>query len=51
LEHEPISCEDGVRLDVRLLGEADIRCAGVPVKFAKRSTTLTLLALLVADKP
>jgi DNA-binding SARP family transcriptional activator/energy-coupling factor transporter ATP-binding protein EcfA2 len=50
LEREPISCEDDVRLDVRLFGQADIRHAGAPVKFAKRSTTLTMLALLVLKR-
>ncbi len=35
---------------MRLFGQADIRCAGAPVKFAKRSTTLTMLALLVLKR-
>ncbi len=34
-------------LEVRLFGQADVRYAGEPVKFAKRSTTLAMLALLV----
>jgi DNA-binding SARP family transcriptional activator len=34
-------------LEIRLFGNADARVAGVPVKFAKRSTTLAMLAMLV----
>lgn len=49
LEREPIS-GDAATLDVRLFGQADIRHAGVPVKFAKRSATLTMLALLVLKR-
>ncbi len=34
-------------LEIRLFGQPDIRYDGAPVKFAKRSTTLAMLALLV----
>jgi DNA-binding SARP family transcriptional activator/predicted ATPase len=34
-------------LEIRLLGQPDIRYDGAPVKFAKRSATLAMLALLV----
>ena len=34
-------------LEIRLFGQPDIRYDGVPVKFAKRSATLAMLALLV----
>ena len=38
------------RLDIRLLGYANVRFAGVPVKFAKRSTTLALRAFIVLQR-
>ena len=34
-------------LEIRLFGQPDIRYDGAPVKFAKRSATLAMLALLV----
>lgn len=34
-------------LEIRLFGQPDIRYDGAPVKFAKRSTTLAMIALLV----
>ncbi len=34
-------------LDVRLLGQASVEAAGAPVRFAKRSTTLAMLAFVV----
>ncbi|MGA8574095.1 MAG: AAA family ATPase [Candidatus Cybelea sp.] len=37
-------------LEVRLFGQADIRYNGTPVKFAKRSSTLAMLALLVLKR-
>ncbi len=37
-------------LEVRLFGQADVRYAGEPVKFAKRSATLAMLALLVLKR-
>jgi DNA-binding SARP family transcriptional activator len=36
-----------VRLDIRLFGHAHVSADGVPVKFAKRSTTLAMLAMIV----
>ena len=36
-----------VELEIRLLGQANALAAGVPLKFAKRSTTLAMLGLLV----
>jgi predicted ATPase/DNA-binding SARP family transcriptional activator len=35
------------RLEIRLLGQPDVRASGAPVKLARRATTLTLLALLI----
>ena len=37
-------------LEVRLFGQPDIRYAGSPIKFAKRSATLAMLALLVLKR-
>lgn len=34
-------------LEIRLFGQPDIRCDGTPVKFAKRSATLAMLAHIV----
>ena len=36
-----------VELEIRLLGQANAFSAGVPLKFAKRSTTLAMLGLVV----
>jgi predicted ATPase/DNA-binding SARP family transcriptional activator len=36
-----------VELEIRLLGQANALSAGVPLKFAKRTTTLAMLCLLV----
>ncbi len=47
---EPPDREKGVRLEIRLFGQPDIRYAGAPVKFAKRSATLAMLALLVLKR-
>ncbi|MEO6836222.1 MAG: AAA family ATPase [Candidatus Tumulicola sp.] len=38
------------QLVVRLFGQANVSYAGVPVKFAKRSTTLAMLALIVLKR-
>jgi DNA-binding SARP family transcriptional activator len=35
------------QLEIRLFGHANVSAAGVPVKFAKRSTTLAMLALVI----
>ncbi len=40
----------GAELEVRLFGRANVSHAGAPVKFAKRSTTLAMLALLVLQR-
>jgi DNA-binding SARP family transcriptional activator len=37
----------GSEVEVRLFGQANVTWAGVPIKFARRSTTLAMLALLV----
>ena len=37
-------------LEIRLFGQPDIRYAGAPIKFAKRSATLSMLALLVLKR-
>ncbi|MEO7202457.1 MAG: AAA family ATPase, partial [Candidatus Tumulicola sp.] len=37
-------------LDVRLFGQPEVRYAGQPVKFAKRSTTLAMLAVLLLKR-
>jgi predicted ATPase/DNA-binding SARP family transcriptional activator len=37
-------------LDIRLFGRASVSAAGVPVKFAKRSTTLAMLALVLLQR-
>lgn len=37
----------GPQLEVRLFGQPDVHVAGAPIKFAKRSTTLAMLAQLV----
>jgi len=37
-------------VEVRLFGHANVTSAGVPVKFARRSTTLAMLALLVLQR-
>jgi len=37
-------------LEVRLFGQPDISYAGSPIKFAKRSATLAMLALLVLKR-
>lgn len=38
------------QLAVRLFGQANVSYAGVPVKFAKRSTTLAMIALIVLKR-
>ncbi len=38
------------QLDIRFFGHANVTAAGAPVKFAKRSTTLALLALVVLKR-
>jgi len=40
----------GSEVEVRLFGQANVTYAGVPVKFARRSTTLAMLALLVLQR-
>ena len=40
----------GGDLEIRFFGHADIRSAGVSLKFAKRSTTLAMLALIVLQR-
>jgi DNA-binding SARP family transcriptional activator len=37
-------------LDIRLFGRAGVSAAGVPVKFAKRLTTLSMLALILLQR-
>ncbi len=37
-------------LDVRLFGQPEVRYGGQPVKFAKRSTTLSMLAVLLLKR-
>jgi DNA-binding SARP family transcriptional activator len=39
-----------IMLDVRLFGQPEVRYAGQPVKFAKRSTTLAMLAVLLLKR-
>jgi len=38
------------RLDIRLFGHANVSFAGVPLKFAKRSTTLAMLACVLLKR-
>ena len=40
----------GPRLEVQLFGQPDVRFAGAPIKFAKRSTTLAMIARLVLSR-
>lgn len=40
----------GPQLEVRLFGQPDVRSAGAPIKFAKRSTTLAMVAQLVLSR-
>ncbi len=37
----------GASVSIRLFGHADVSVAGAPVKFAKRATTLAMLALVI----
>src|ERR1700689_35595 len=39
-----------VSLDIRLFGRASVSAGGVPVKFAKRATTLAMLALILLQR-
>jgi DNA-binding SARP family transcriptional activator/energy-coupling factor transporter ATP-binding protein EcfA2 len=39
-----------VTLDIRLFGRASVSAGGVPVKFAKRATTLAMLALILLQR-
>lgn len=40
----------GLHIEVRLFGQADVRFAGAPIKFAKRAATLAMLAQLVLKR-
>jgi len=40
----------GPQLEVKLFGQPDIRIAGAPVKLAKRSATLAMIAMLVLKR-
>ena len=40
----------GQQLEVQLFGQPDIRIQGAPVKFAKRSATLAMIAMLVLKR-
>ena len=40
----------GQQLEVQLFGQPDIRIAGAPLKFAKRSATLAMIAMLVLKR-
>jgi DNA-binding SARP family transcriptional activator len=44
------SMAQGSGLTIRLFGQADVSWDGVPVKFAKRATTLAMLARIVLER-
>jgi DNA-binding SARP family transcriptional activator len=50
MEQAEVAQEVGAELEIRLFGHANVSFAGSPVKFAKRSTTLAMLALLVLQR-